>query len=53
MIETSVAQSETLEERLVRAYLAAADERTREIRGYGLDADEREEVEEEARELYM
>ena len=50
MIETSVAQ--TIQDRQIAAYIQGCDERTIELRGYGLTEDELLEVETEARELY-
>jgi hypothetical protein len=42
----------TLADRLIAAYVQGADEQMQEIRGYGLDEDEREEIEREAQRLY-
>ena len=52
MIVESVQQETKLQERLIRAYIRGCDERTIELRGYGLTTDERDGVEAEARELY-
>ncbi len=51
MIETTV-QQETIVAKQIRAYIRGCDERTMELRGYGLTTDERGEVEAEAHELY-
>ncbi len=52
MIETSVAQTQTIEEREVAAYVRGFEERTMENRGYGLSHEEYVEVLEEAMALY-
>ncbi len=51
MIETTV-QQETIEAKQISAYIQGCEERTIELRGYGLTTTERDEVEAEARELY-
>lgn len=50
MIEQSVAESRT--ERLVRAYMEGAESGMVDVRGYGLTAIERVEMEAEAAALY-
>ena len=50
MDEVRIAESRT--EREIRAFVAGFEERTIEIRGYGLADEERAEIEAEARELY-
>jgi hypothetical protein len=52
VIETSVAQDQTIEEREVLAYVRGFEERTTENRGYGLSHEEYVEVLEEAMALY-
>ena len=51
MIENSV-QQETLQERLVAAFVRGADEELMEVRGYGLTETERAETETEAHEIF-
>jgi|GEM_PF-3862576 hypothetical protein len=52
MIVESTVQQETIEAKQIRAYIEGCEERTMELRGYGLTTTERAEVEAEAHELY-
>jgi hypothetical protein len=53
VIDTSVAQDQTIEEREVVAYVRGFEERTMENRGYGLSHKEYAEVLAEAHALYV
>ncbi len=52
IVETTV-QQETIEAKQIRAYIQGCEERTIELRGYGLTTTERDEVEQDASTIYQ